>query len=906
MHQTFSRITILGALLVAIIAAAACGSSTTTSATAPSVAPKCAVAITTTQEPVPAQGGTGRITVTTGRECAWTTEVQAQWLTIRSGATGQGDGTVEYAAAANPDPVNRRGSILLNAERAEITQVAGECVITLSGNAASFAPSGGQGRVDVRASSPMCTWSAVSSAEWISIPSGSNGQGSTPVVFNVSPTQGPPRTGTLTIAGQTFSVTQSQGCTFTIAPASHEATAAGGTGTITVTTTAACPWTASSNAEWITVTQGATGSGPGTVAFNVAPSASARSSTLVVAGQTFTVTQAGSGPAPPAPPGPPPPSPPAPPPPQPACTFTVAPLTHSVAPAGGNASVNVTAARADCAWTASTTTPWLAIQGASSSSGNGTVTFAAAASTGPTRTGSLTVAGQTVTVTQSQGCSYVITPENESIPATGGTGRVTVAAGTGCAWTAASNDQWLSITSGASGSGAGSVQYSVAATSGPSRSGTMTIAGRTFTVNQGQGCSFTLAPASVNVPAAGSHPEFEVQTASGCAWTAVENSSWLSISSGSSGNGTGRVRFAANANTGPARSSSITAAGRTFTVNQEGGCTYSLSAAGQNVDAAGGGGTVNVATSGGCAWDATSQAPWLTITAGTSGSGNGSVAFSAAANAGPARSGTLTIGGRTFTVNQGGACSFSIAPDAQSVDSAGGTLTVNVTAPGGCPWTASSGSPWISITSGASGSGPGQVQLAVAANTGEARAGTATIAGRTLTVNQGSGCSFGVTPAAIATTNAGGPARLDVTTDPGCAWTASSGVPWVTIPGASTGAGNGGVDLVIASNNGPAREGTVTLGGRNILVSQESGCTFVLSAASQAMAAAGGTGVVTVTAGPGCPWTAVSQVPWITVTAGSPGQGDGSVQFTVEPNATGAARSGTIVIAGQTFTVNQE
>jgi hypothetical protein len=46
---------------------------------------------------------------------------------------------------------------------------------------------------------------------------------------------------------------------------------------------------------------------------------------------------------------------------------------------------------------------------------------------------------------------------------------------------------------------------------------------------------------------------------------------------------------------------------------------------------------------------------WISVTGGANGSGNGTVSFSVAANAGAARSGTLTIAGQTYTVNQGAA-----------------------------------------------------------------------------------------------------------------------------------------------------------------------------------------------------------------------------------------------------------
>jgi len=63
--------------------------------------------------------------------------------------------------------------------------------------------------------------------------------------------------------------------------------------------------------------------------------------------------------------------------------------------------------------------------------------------------------------------------------------------------------------------------------------------------------------------------------------------------------------------------------------------------------------TVNVTTAAACTWTAASNASWLTITAGASGTGNGTVRFDVAQNnTGSDRVGTLTIAGLTFTVDQ--------------------------------------------------------------------------------------------------------------------------------------------------------------------------------------------------------------------------------------------------------------
>jgi Zn-dependent metalloprotease len=85
-------------------------------------------------------------------------------------------------------------------------------------------------------------------------------------------------------------------CSFSINPTSASFAAAGGTGSVTVTTQAGCNWTAASNNSFITVTSGASGSGSGTVNYSVAANTStARSGSLTIAGLTHSVSQAAAG-----------------------------------------------------------------------------------------------------------------------------------------------------------------------------------------------------------------------------------------------------------------------------------------------------------------------------------------------------------------------------------------------------------------------------------------------------------------------------------------------------------------------------------------------------------------------------------------------------------------------------------
>ena len=170
------------------------------------------------------------------------------------------------------------------------------------------------------------------------------------------------------------------------------------------------------------------------------------------------------------------------------CTFTIAPTSQNFPASGGSGNVNVTAARSDCAWTATSNAAFITINSGTPGSGNGTVNYSVAANTGAARTGTMTIAGLTFTVTQDAGattCTYSIAPTSQSFGANGGTGSVNVTTQANCAWTATSNAGFITITSGTPGNGSGALNYSVAVnTSTSQRTGTMTIAGQTFAVNQ--------------------------------------------------------------------------------------------------------------------------------------------------------------------------------------------------------------------------------------------------------------------------------------------------------------------------------------------------------------------------------------------------------------------------------------
>ena len=170
-----------------------------------------------------------------------------------------------------------------------------------------------------------------------------------------------------------------------------------------------------------------------------------------------------------------------------------------------------------------------------------------------------------------------------------------------------------------------------------------------------------------------------------------------------------------------------------------GTCSYTAGASTQSFTAAGGAGTINVGTSAACGWTAYSDASFITINSGAAGSGNGAVGFTVAPTQGPARTGTITVAGQAITISQsaGAGCAYTLTPASRSIVSTGGSGSFKVAAAPECSWTATSSAAFVSVVSGASGSGNGTVSYTVAENKNPApRTATITVGNQSFTVSQ--------------------------------------------------------------------------------------------------------------------------------------------------------------------------
>ena len=475
--------------VVLLLFASGCSSSSETSVAAPT--PRCGVSITNNTSTIPAAGGNGSLTVNIERECSWSARAEAPWITL-SGAEGQGAATLTYTVAPNPIGTARRGGIVVGEQRAEVAQEAAACRFDVSPSSREVGAGGEEISFSVTVPNG-CSWSARSNDSWIANPTPAAGQGSGTVRLTVAANGGGSRNGTVTIGSLTVSVTQlapgapptppppappppgppspnppapvppvpPPSCSVTISPANSTAIGLGEHVATTVSAPVGCAWTAKGNVAWLTVVEGETGSGNGTVRVAVAANTSGapRTGTATIGGRTFTVRQERL-----------------------TCSYSIKPTYYNAGRGPDDVRVDVTAENG-CAWESTNPVPWATIAEGQKGSGNGTVRVIVRANTGQSRSATLTIAGQSFELAQN-GCSTSIKPDYYNSGRGPDTITIDVTAEDSCTWTATSPVSWVTVVEGKSGAGNGTVRLQVEANTGSSRSATLNIAGKPFALTQ--------------------------------------------------------------------------------------------------------------------------------------------------------------------------------------------------------------------------------------------------------------------------------------------------------------------------------------------------------------------------------------------------------------------------------------
>jgi hypothetical protein len=172
------------------------------------------------------------------------------------------------------------------------------------------------------------------------------------------------------------------------------------------------------------------------------------------------------------------------------------------------------------------------------------------------------------------------------------------------------------------------------------------------------------------------------------------------------------------------------------------------------------------------------------------------------------------------------------------------------------------------------------------------------------------GCNYSVSPTSAYLSSRGGLAGFNVTASAGCAWTAQTSDPWLFFTSNPSGTGNGTVSFESRENLSPsARQGVVTVGNQTFAVVQEGleqSCSFSISPQFVNYLVGGGSGSLSVTTSAQCGWQAVSDQSWIVITSTPVGLGNGTINYTVLANTTGATRAGAILVGGRSFKVKQK
>jgi sugar lactone lactonase YvrE len=244
------------------------------------------------------------------------------------------------------------------------------------------------------------------------------------------------------------------------------------------------------------------------------------------------------------------------------CSITIIPSSLSAAAAGGDITLNLVSSSLACAWSISNLPDWISAF-PTSGAGPGTVVLTVAANAGSARNATVGVTGSSLQITQpaaSTACTYAVTPLVLSYPVAGGSGALSVNTTAGCAWQIAGAPAWLVFSGQTSGSGQGSLAFTVVANTGPRRSASFTVAGQTVLADQNGAILWT----------AGTFSHF----ASGAGW----QTDFTLVNTGY-GPASGQINFydaSGNAITSAERSASQMAPGSLLSVAAPGGDTTAL------------------------------------------------------------------------------------------------------------------------------------------------------------------------------------------------------------------------------------------------------------------------------------------------------------------------------------------
>lgn len=602
-----------------------------------------AILITQEVRTIP-EGGAGKAILVQGG--AWTAATSAPWIVLGA-ASGSADEPVAYTVSVNTNIGERVGYVYVSGHVHTVTQKGRTAELSVENIEVEC--EGGSESIGLEFAGRYA-WDARPNVDWITV-SPTHGVAAGSIDCAIAPyNEVGTRTGTITFGDRTVTVFQ-YGRRIKLSDYALERDYLTHVMPITVNALAITEWSATPNASWISIVdadngQGRKGAGLVTVAISENPSYRARTGTVTIGTETFTVTQAGR--------------------PASECEFAIAPVETTASVNGANGHIAVTATP-DLPWTVTSGSGWLTLlQSTAAGDGNGNVFYTASPnSTLLSRTGTIVVTPSdpalqawTHTVVQ-PGAVATLSPAGHEFEVSGGSVAVDVTVPGSVEWTVVEAPSWISVQGAQTRVGSGTVTLQ-AAPNGTinARAGTVRIAERVFNVAQkGRGFKVDYDD-SVVFGTDGDMDSFSVMPDGDMAWEAVASDPWISFMYGSNvGSGIGEVIFVVapyvNVGDGKMRTGSIEIGDKTILVSQR---AYDLSISPRAAEVSGNSGVGEISVSAGIddVWHAIRTEPWMTIESGyDSGTGSGTVRFTYTENdTGIPRSGRIEIAGEVYTLTQ--------------------------------------------------------------------------------------------------------------------------------------------------------------------------------------------------------------------------------------------------------------
>ena len=608
-----------------------------------------------------------------------------------------------------------------------------------------------------------------------------------------------------------------------------------------------------------------------------------------------------------------------------AANIAITPLVRSFDPSGGRAAI-VTSGSGN--WTASVSDGWIHLEHTDYSDAGYPVPYSVDANSGvEARTGYIYVSGNTHTITQ-DGIGARLSSEMAEFDQNGGVGAVMVYAPSGNSWHARSNVDWITVESSV-GVGSSSVSFRVATYNEIStRSGTLTIAGCTYTVRQ-IGRRMALTAYSVSTDYFAETIKLRVNALSDTEWSVEPNVDWIQVVNAGGGIGGDAivVRVLENASY-QRREGTVSVGSETLTVTQF-GRTSLVFRLDKNEFTSGAEGTTSerttVIATQDLGWSATANVDWIEFYPGYSaGSGNGSIAYKVLPNPTLApRSAMITatavdssVAPKRIEVTQE-AATATLTMDGYEFEASGESVTVGVATGSIVGWTVLNTNNWLTI-SGQPAAGSAELQIVASVNsTVYPRSGVIRIADHDFIVSQkGRGVLVNYEARLFdtdgKTRGSEGENVITVTAESDVAWIAEASDPtWIVVYSGNSGTGNGTVKYIVAPyvGDGTIRRGTIRIGDKEVTISQRPYSASISPIADWVDGNAG-SGEIQVSLDINAVWDVVltdKSQGWLEVTVLSRDltTGRGKVAIKYKDNNTGKTRSAVILIAGEEYTITQ-